>query len=752
MRRGLSFFAAFSAAAFLAVYLLPHPWWPWLGLAALVPAAVLVAVRSRRRAVVLCCLGIAAGLCWCGAFRTVFFAPAAELDGRRTVIEFHVAQPEQGIGWVTQPGKAPVKTFLTGPPFWEGTEDLSYGDVVRCTADCTAATYFLGQPSTYYTSRGVFLAAEIAGDVEVARSERVPWWCLPQYWNDSLAQSVERAFPEDVSGFLTALVSGARQGVDDVLQNQLARTGTAHLVAVSGMHLLFLVSFLLLVVGQNFRRRLTLCVPLMVFFALGVGSPSVLRACILQSTALLTPLLHRDEDRATSLALALSVLLFFNPFACASIGLQLSFAASLGLTLLTPKVNGALGKLRLRREEKWAQWINRALDLLCGAFAATLGAMVFSLPVSMLYFRTLSLVAPAVNLLVVPLVSLLFGAGLVIGLVGIPLPALGWLLGRVFALPARLALKIISLGASVPYGAVTMSEVYLGGFLVGAYALGVIAVCWKGHRRRPWVFLGCGAVILAAALLCTTLTFRAGDLTAAVLDVGQGQSVVFTSQNYAAVLDCGGNKQDSAGNIAADFLTDRGFDKVDLLVLTHFHSDHTDGLPQLFARLEVEEIILPDMDSDIENLPWILDLAREHHTKVTWLTRNTVRTLGEAQMTLYAPLGDGDANEEGLSAVVSAGDFDILLTGDMTEEVENKLIRQGLPRCEVLVVGHHGSASATGNALLDAVRPEWAVVSSGRNPYGHPSPQVLERLEKRNIQVTRTDRVGNVLIQVHKGS
>ncbi len=750
MRRGLCFLAAFSTAAFAAVYLLPDAWWPWLGLAALLPAAALIAVKSSHRAAVLCCLGVAAGLIWCAAFREVFFAPAAELDGHLAPIEFHVSHP-WNEGWVTQPGKAPVKTFLTGPPFWEGTEDLSYGDVVRCTAKCTAANYFLGQPTTYYTSRGVFLTAEIAGDVEVVPADHVPWWCLPQYWNDKLAQSVTAAFPEDVSGFLTALTSGARTGVDPALQNQLARTGTAHLVAVSGMHLIFLVSFLMLVLGQSFRRRLTVCVPLLVFFSLGVGSPSVMRACVLQATTLLTPLLHREADRATSLALALSILLFFNPYSCASIGLQLSFAASLGLTLLTPKVNAVLGKLRLHRPEKWAQWIDGVLAFFCDALATSLGAMIFSLPISMLYFRTLSLVAPAVNLLVIPLISVLFAASLVIGLVGVPLPTLATLLGQVFALPARLVLKIISLGASVPYGAVTMSDIYLAGFLVGAYALGILAACWKGYRRRPWLFLTCGGVLLAGSLVCTALTFRAGDLTAAVLDVGQGQSVVFTSQNKAAVLDCGGNSRDSAGDLAADFLSDRGFDQVDLLILTHFHLDHTGGLPQLFARMDVQEVVLPDMDSDVENLPWILELAKTHGAKVTWLTENTVRTLGEARFTLYAPLGDGGANEEGLSAVVSTGDFDILFTGDMTSVVEQRLVRQGLPRCEVLVAGHHGSASATGDALLNAVQPEWAVISSGRNPYGHPAGETLDRLKRRNIPVTRTDRVGAVTIQAHRG-
>lgn len=751
MRRGLAFFAAFSGAVFAAVYLLPHAWWPWLGLCALLPAGALTARKSRRRVAALCCLGVAAGLCWSAAFRGVFFAPAAELDGRRVQIEFHVSQVG-GEGWVIQPGKAPVRAILTDPSGLGDLSALSCGDTVRCTAHCTAATYFLGQPSAFYPSQGVFLMAEVAGEVEVAPADHVPWWCLPNDWNERLAQSVERAFPADVSGFLTALVSGARRGLDDTLNNQLARSGVAHLVAVSGMHLVFLGSFLTLFTGRHLRRRAAICSVILAVFALGVGSPSALRAWVLQMALMWTPLLHRDVDRPTILAAALAALLFVNPYACASVSLQLSFAASVGLILVSPKVTLALGRFRFPREKKWAKWVNKALNALRGNIAASLGAMVFSLPVSMIYFRTLSLVAPAVNLLVVPLAALLFAGSMVVGTVGIFCPVLAAPLGYVCAWPARLVLAVVRYAARIPYGAVAMTDIYYAAFLAGAYVLGFLAVCWRGRARRPWVFLGCGAILLAGAAVCTGLTFRAFDLTAAVLDVGQGQSVVFASQNRVAVLDCGGNNQESAGDTAANFLSDRGFDQIDLLILTHFHSDHVNGLPQLFARMEVEEMILPDMDADTDNLPWILELAREGNTKVTWITANTVRAFGEAQVRLYAPLGDGGANEEGLSAVVSAGDFDILLTGDMNETVEEKLIRQGLPRCEVLVAGHHGSAYATGDVLLDAIRPQRAVVSSGRNSYGHPAQETLERLESRSIPVYRTDRVGNVLIQARGGA
>ena len=120
------------------------------------------------------------------------------------------------------------------------------------------------------------------------------------------------------------------------------------------------------------------------------------------------------------------------------------------------------------------------------------------------------------------------------------------------------------------------------------------------------------------------------------------------------------------------------------------------------------------------------------------------------ELRLYAPLGDGGANEEGLSVLVGAGDFHMLVTGDMNQVVEERLVRTvPLPHCQVLVAGHHGSESSSGEALLNAIGPETAVISVGENnTYGHPAPETLERLAAWGADIYRTDRLGAVTIQV----
>lgn len=122
--------------------------------------------------------------------------------------------------------------------------------------------------------------------------------------------------------------------------------------------------------------------------------------------------------------------------------------------------------------------------------------------------------------------------------------------------------------------------------------------------------------------------------------------------------------------------------------------------------------------------------------------------LGDASLTLYAPLGTGGGNEEGLSVLATLGDFDALITGDMNAAVERRLIKYGnLPDIELLVAGHHGSASSTSKELLEAVMPEYAAISVGYNTYGHPAPDTLDRLEQVGCTVWRTDLQGTITIR-----
>ena len=166
---------------------------------------------------------------------------------------------------------------------------------------------------------------------------------------------------------------------------------------------------------------------------------------------------------------------------------------------------------------------------------------------------------------------------------------------------------------------------------------------------------------------------------------------------------------------------------------------------QLLERLTVRQLVLPDVTPEEPLRLEIEAAAAAWGADILWVDRDLELPLGDARLRIYAPLGAGSANEEGLSVLCSSGEFDTLLTGDMDVSIERRLVKYGdLPDIELLVAGHHGSKYASSQELLLAVRPEYAVISVGYNRYGHPAPEALERLAAAGCALYRTDWMGSV--------
>ena len=220
------------------------------------------------------------------------------------------------------------------------------------------------------------------------------------------------------------------------------------------------------------------------------------------------------------------------------------------------------------------------------------------------------------------------------------------------------------------------------------------------------------------------------------------------------LVDCGSsNSYISAGARAADQLESMGIHRLSAVAVTHYHADHTNGLEELLARMPVDRLLLPEIQDEYGVRDRLLALARELDIPVTMVTDTYQFPMGQAMLTVYPPVGAGDLNEQGLTFLCSAGDFDALITGDMAGNTEKKLVeRFDLPDIEVLVVGHHGSRYSSTDAFLQQMRPETAIISVGDNSYGHPTQEAMDRLSWNGAAVYRTDRQGNVLVTVNGGT
>lgn len=559
-----------------------------------------------------------------------------------------------------------------------------------------------------------------------------------------MQEKIAELYPGDAAGFMTALLTGDTSLLGDGWGTLLSEAGIYHIMAVSGLHCTFLAAMVLALTGKK-RRRLAACaaIPILIFYALLTGArPSVVRACVMLSLVLIAPALNREGDSPTALSFALLLILLQNPFAAASIGLQLSFGAVAGMLWLTPGLDAFLrgGKER-----------GRVFRVLSASFSATCGALVFTLPLTAYYFNFLVLVSPLSNLLCLWAVSVIFGAGLVSVLASFVWMAPAALLALVPRGLIAYVMGAVGVLANLPYHALYGTNPFLKYWLVYFYVLFSAAYLSREKIRRKYAL----AAVLACLSLAATagmgrLYYTWGTLHVVAVNVGQGSCTVMSSGGRFAMMDCGSmNSRQGAGNDAAEQLLSMGCETLDYLVLSHYDYDHVSGVAELMSRLRVETLLAPDKWDDAGLREWVTETAEGRGAAVEFVTEERTLPLGNSVLTLYPPLGDSGDNDSGLALLCTAGEFDLLVTGDMDAKTEEKLVSAyPLPDIEALIVGHHGSKYSTGGAFLDAVKPEIGVVSAGRNSYGHPSDEVLRRLAESGVAVYRTDRQGSVHISV----
>lgn len=747
MRKLALFASGFAAAVFAACCAVPLDWLVWLGLGCALGAAALRRTGGRwGKRFMLLLAGLAAGSLWFRGWTAVRLSPVERLADttgpiRAVVTEYPAASDYGERVEVTIDG-IPALLYTRG----DGGE-LEPGDEVRVTAALSRADTRREEKTALYTSRGVFLLAYAGGEIEkVSRPERTPVWTLPSRWARALKERIPEVFPADAAGLTASVLLGDKSGLTAWDSASLSRSGLAHVTAVSGLHIGILTQLLMLVCR---RRRLAAgaAIPALVLFTLVTGaSPGTVRAAVMQIILLLAPLLEREADSPTSLSFALLVLLMWNPYAAASVGLQLSFAAVAGILLASRPVMERLESLWSWDGEERRSPLAKVWHFLCGTVSATLGALLFTAPLSAYYFGSVSLVGIVSNLLALWAVSVVFLSGLFAVLAGAAVPALGALAALPGTVCARWVLWLSRGLGALPFAAVSMEFPAGRIWLAAVYLLlGAAALPWK-RRPRLIPVLCAMALLLGAAFRCNrVLADRA--LSVSALDVGQGASTAIISRGRTVLVDCGGNGG-NAGDTAADYFQAMGLNRLDLLVLTHFDADHFNGVEELFRRMDVAAVAIPATDDPYGRAAELYAWAESDGAAVTEVSALTGAALGEGELTLYPPLGRGTTNEEGLSVLFSVGDYDVLITGDADSAIEGMLTKYfHVPDIELLLVGHHGSKRSTGGAFLAEVKPETAVISVGSgNPYGHPAPEVLERLEAAGAEVFRTDLQGRVTV------
>lgn len=743
---------SFSAAVFAANTILSIKLCPILAALFLILGAPLLLLRRKwLRGIIICLLSLAAGL---GCFSLHYFftsAPAHALEGRTLQLSATVqTYPKQYDNYSSAEIRLNDSTRLRALLYdRSGSLDgLEPGNVISGEFRFSSADVRYGKDYNYYNAKDIYLIANTTGEISVSAEKGFHPAFLAARLNRYLSSRADAIFPTDTAHFMKSMLLGDRTDLyqDEELYGALKHSGISHIVAVSGLHVAFLVGLLQLFMGAG-PKSSVLSILLVWCFVLMTGAPpSAIRAGVMQTFLLLAPLFKRENDSATSLSAALALILLLNPYAAADVGLQLSFAAMAGVLLLSEPIR----KLLMRKPPKG--FFRRILIYPVNILAGSAAVMVFTVPLTALHFGTVSLLAPLTNILTMWAVSLCFGGGFIACAVSLLYMPLGRLLAWLVSWLARYIFACARLVDSLSFSSISLDNKLMVWWLILVYLLFFLGIRAKAAKAfRLGLPTALSVLTLCLALGMTRAYYASGDGFITVLDVGQGQCITVFSGENTVMIDCGSiYSTDNAGDKAGAYLASCGRKSVDLLMLTHLHADHANGVTRLMAMIPVKAIAMPVSPNDDDGqLEEILAAAERYGTEILYISENTILDFGGIAMTMYEPGQSGDPNERCVMAKVSIGDYDMLVTGDGSKEAEAELIENNhISAVELLIAGHHGSRYSSGGAFLESIGADTAVISVGYNTYGHPTNETLERLAAYGYTIYRTDLNGDIEIRI----
>ena len=564
---------------------------------------------------------------------------------------------------------------------------------------------------------------------------------------DQWRATVRQAAGAGLRGDERALVRGITIGAVDELSEEsasaLRAAGLWHLVAVSGQNVAIVglaVMWLTRRLGSSRRAAIGVAIAAICLYCLACsGGASVTRAGVMGVVAMVALARGSGSVGWHSLLVGLAALLCWNPSAIGDPGLQLSFAAVVGLMGLSPITCWYL--------RGWAPgWLAELLGI-------SIAAGLCTAPVLAWHFGQLSLVGLALNLLAVPLSAPI----LVLGLLGVAVSPVSTVLAEALAalagLGAQLMIWVAGVGASLPGATATVSRAWVGPLVALAALPVVVAWCLARPPRPVRRQSGRRTAPIAAATILVTLVLtwprhRSTPWPVAptirVLEVGQGDAILIQDPSGAAALVDSGPAGDQPAAVAA--LARFGVHHLDALVLTHGQADHAGGASAVLRAMGVEMLLVPPLPGPSLSVDAATAAARRGTTQVLRPLAGTSVALGAWSLSILSPVNapraGTDPNDGAVVMLAEANGRRALLTADAESNVLGRL---ALPRIDVLKVSHHGSRDDGLERLLGRIDPSVSVVSVGPNSYGHPDPQTVEALRDTG-SVFRTDQSGDVTV------
>jgi len=714
-----------------------------------------------------------------------------EPQGSVVRFRFRAERVNPGNGWQDASGDVLVMAKPSLPLAQEREAPfIRYGDSLELAGSLDMAPAYADfDYGDYLARQGILAIMSLPNVALISEGHGSEALALVYRWRGSLSSSLERSVPEPQAALAQTLLLGIRGGLPTDVKDAFRDTSTTHLLAISGMNVGVVLALVLPVsvflLGR--KRHLYLLLPLALLWlygALSAFSPSVERAVIMATLYLAALALGRQRSAISALGFAAALMVALEPGVLYDISFQLSFAAMAGIVLLWPPLEDAANAAleRILAQESWQQTTARWL---VGGLAVSLAAVLASLPLLAFNFHRVALLSIPATLLALLALPMALVASLAAAIGGLIAPFLGQALGWLAWLPLSYLLGVVELLARIPGTVIAVghtSAAMVCGYYV-ALALLMSLVWLAKHREAGWLpwrkkapqirdskeqawpapatYAALSVAVIAGLLWTADLSLPDGKLHVTFLDVGQGDAAfIQTPEGQQVVVDGGPDPRQLLQALGKQMpFWDR---TLDVVVLSHAHSDHLTGLVEVLERYRVAVIVDNPYPYDspihvqwrsLTEVEGVRVLEAEEGQAIKLGGRVTLEVLNPPSPLIGGTSSDIDNNSTVLR--IRYGDVSILFTGDLQREGEMSLVaRDAAMESAVLKVAHHGSVTSSSMEFLNVVQPRIAVVSVGaNNSFGHPSPEVMGRL----VNVLRTDKSGDISlvsdghsIQIHK--
>jgi competence protein ComEC len=562
----------------------------------------------------------------------------------------------------------------------------------------------------------------------------------------------ENLLSEKEAGALITMLLGDNYLLDEEIKQLYQENGISHVLAISGLHI-SLIGMTIFYLLKRLKLPLYLVTLLSIFFIYGYGvmtnfSVSTNRSIVMMTILLLSNLIGKTYDMLSATALSAFLILLQNPMQIMSAGFLLSFGAVIGIAILLPCF------------QKLFPTMNSTMKAIC----VSISAQVSTTPFVLYFFYQFPIYSIAINLIILPCVTLLMLTSLVAGIAGIIYLPLGvFIIGG-----ANYILKfyewVCRIGSSAPGSVITIGRPDLLRLLLYGGIIALFIWISSRYKRKSSILL----ILFATVFLM--MPERNIGLELTMLDVGQGEGIFMKSKAGTTYLIDGGSTDiKRVGKYRIEpFLLSQGIAELDYIVITHSDFDHISGIRELIegSKIKINNLILPQIKEKDEAYQQLEELVRRYYITLIYIKKGDILQDGDIRITCLNPNPDysySTVNAYSTVLSITYGDFDMLLTGDLEKDGEKMVMHllqeqtkasiindnEGFATdYEVLKVAHHGSRNSTLKEILHIIKPEISLISSGaNNRYRHPHKELIDRLLDVNSNIETTMERGAITIK-----